>query len=151
MKFLLHIQADSFLYIDWNFALESFSFSNLVTEQFAFFGTNIHPSKAMLCKTPQTSFTLLVLKFWKKKMNWWGLVNPTKNKWFVMINVTFSIIRLANSGICHSSFWNERTIYTQFGTAYQSDNSFVRLTYLIENESKGCVSLSYWNLGQISS
>ena len=33
----------------------------------------------------------------------------------------------------------------------QNDNSFVRLTCLIEHESKGCVSLSFWNQGQISS
>ena len=36
----------------------------------------------------------------------------------------------------------------QFGTAYQSDNSFVRLTCLIEHESKGCVSLSYLHTHQ---
>ena len=39
----------------------------------------------------------------------------------------------------------------QFGTAYQSGYSFVRLTPIIEHESKGCVSLSYWNQGQIPS
>ena len=38
---------------------------------------------------------------------------------------------------------------SQFGTAYQSGYSFVRLTPIIEHESKGCVSLSYWNQGQI--
>ena len=29
--------------------------------------------------------------------------------------------------------------------------SFVRLTPIVEHERKGCVSLSYWNQGQISS
>ena len=38
-----------------------------------------------------------------------------------------------------------------FGTAYQSGYSFVRLTPIIERESKGCVSLSYWNQGHIYS
>ena len=53
--------------------------------------------------------------------------------------------------------WNIDTDYvkkewcnSQFGTAYQSGNSFVHLTCMIEHESKGWVSLISQNYGQIS-